>query len=58
MILLISVNVIGVSISFLVFALLQLVCLATFLKVSENDSFDPSQVLSFDSSLHFLKPDM
>jgi hypothetical protein len=24
----------------------QLVCLATFLKVSENDSFDPYQVVS------------
>lgn len=26
-------------------SLLQLVCLATFLKVSESDSFDPYQVI-------------
>ncbi|GMP45148.1 hypothetical protein CsSME_00013771 [Camellia sinensis var. sinensis] len=37
-------------------ALVKLVCLATFLKVSENDSFDPYQVLSgffFYSSIIF-----
>ncbi|KAF4353519.1 hypothetical protein F8388_013811 [Cannabis sativa] len=38
------------AIVYLITALLKLVCLATFLKVSETDNFDPYQVLDFPPS--------